>query len=105
MSNIIDLDRMIYIAGDNQVTFNKIQNFENIANPDEYKSSMHGDGTVPHQLGLLQIDNRSISTYYVEEKHDRLPSNTWLTDKTRFVLQAALREPGLELEIGSMRGG
>ncbi len=75
MSDIIDFDRMIYIAGDNQVTLSRIENFEKLNDINEYKATIHGDGTVPHQLALLRTDNRQISAYYVEEKHDRLPSH------------------------------
>ncbi|MER3478888.1 MAG: hypothetical protein C4287_23525 [Leptolyngbya sp. ERB_1_2] len=59
-------------------------------------------GSTPY----LDAQQRQAVTDWLQQKNNwNLSELTWLTDKTRFVLQAALREPGLELEIGSMRGG
>lgn len=65
-------ERMVYVAGSNQPTFSGIKNFSRLDLTGSYDVTMNGDGTVPHELGLLE----TVKTYYVDEEHGNLPSNT-----------------------------
>ncbi len=68
-SRAVDQQRMIYIAGCNQETIGGIR----ISSPGEfeYTTTLAGDGSVPHALGLLP----DVPTYYVEEGHSELAKN------------------------------
>lgn len=73
---MIDPDRMLYIAGYNQPTYSGIRDRDKLRSMDGYEVTRRGDGTVPHQLGLLQApDGRPVPTFYIEEEHSLLPGN------------------------------
>lgn len=70
LRQVIDSERMIYIAGYNQPTFNGIPS-KRAAARDAYTVTREGDGRVPHQLGFL----RGVTNYFVDEGHGDLPGN------------------------------
>ncbi len=80
LDEVIDPDRMIYVAGCNQMTTSRVT-----VEPDRsfrYDVSLDGDGTVPHALGLLD----GVSTYYVEDTHGNLPKNPRVLDSIHELL-------------------
>lgn len=84
LSDAIDPDRMIYIAGCNKPTANRLadpqafwqSDFVGASNTALYGFTADGDGTVPHQLGF-QKQGRQLfkDVYFVEEEHGSLPLN------------------------------
>jgi pimeloyl-ACP methyl ester carboxylesterase len=76
LSGVADPARMLYIAGDNQATYNGIRDWSMLRSTDGYEVTRRGDGTVPHNLGLLHApDGTPIPTFYIEEEHGALPGN------------------------------
>ncbi len=67
----IDVNRMAYVAGYNRVTPAAIRDVTQLASDNGYILSKRGDGTVPHDLGLLA----GVRTFYVDEEHMKLPAN------------------------------
>jgi pimeloyl-ACP methyl ester carboxylesterase len=67
----IDPARMVSVAGYNRVTPAAIKDPTQLANDNGYILSKRGDGTVPHDLGLLP----GVRTFYVDEEHMKLPAN------------------------------
>lgn len=91
MREIADPSRMIYIAGDNQITLNGVQDLNRLQDTHAYTATLQGDGTVSHELGLLQTsDRQNIPTYYVEEKHDQLPSNSQILGSLDELLETGI---------------
>jgi pimeloyl-ACP methyl ester carboxylesterase len=76
LRDVIDAERMIYIAGSDQPTFNDINDFNKLGSLDSYNVTRKGDGRVPHELGLLD----GVQTYYVREEHGNLSSNADILD-------------------------
>lgn len=74
LANVIDPDRMRYIAGYNQATICGMK----IVGPGDfnYLTTLDGDGRVPHTLGLLP----GVPTYYADEAHGNLPKNDKVID-------------------------
>jgi pimeloyl-ACP methyl ester carboxylesterase len=68
---VVDPSRMLYLAGYNRSTPNKIADYEKLASDAGYRFSLHGDGTVPHNLGLLD----GVKTYFADCDHQSLPAN------------------------------
>jgi pimeloyl-ACP methyl ester carboxylesterase len=75
----IDAARMFYIAGVGSET--PLGLTRNNGNYD-YTFTMKGDGTVPHETGLLT----GVPTYYVEEAHADLPNNELVLQATKEIL-------------------
>ena len=71
IANVIDVDRMVYVAGYNRRTAADIQDATLLGADEGYFFSRKGDGTVPHNLGLLP----GVKTFYVDEEHSKLPTN------------------------------
>ena len=71
IANTIDPVRMVYVAGYNRPTLAGLQDATQLAVDAGYFFSRKGDGTVPHNLGLLQ----GVRTFYVDEEHMNLPGN------------------------------
>ena len=71
IENIIDVVRMVYVAGYNRRTAADIQDATLLGADEGYFFSRKGDGTVPHNLGLLP----DVKTFYVDEEHSKLPTN------------------------------
>lgn len=67
----VDAERMVYVAGYGQPTFSGIQDFSRLDDLGAYDVTTKGDGTVPHELGLLE----GVKTYYIDEEHGNLASN------------------------------
>jgi Lysophospholipase len=94
LEDVVDAERMIYIAGYNQPTFSNILDWKKLDKIDGYDVTMKGDGRVPHELGLLKTPGgKEIKTFYIEEQHADLVLN----DK----VLASLDEL---LETGSTKG-
>lgn len=70
LAKIIDTERMIYIAGYDQLTFCGLKK-KQPASEEAYLVTMDGDGRVPHELGEL----RGVTTHYIKEGHGDLPGN------------------------------
>ncbi len=68
---VVDPRRMVYLAGYNCSTPNEIADYEKLAADAGYRFSLHGDGTVPHNLGLLD----GVKTYFTDCDHQSLPAN------------------------------
>ncbi|MGB9179147.1 MAG: CHAT domain-containing protein [Pyrinomonadaceae bacterium] len=79
LSDEIDVDeqrrRMIYVAGDGQPTFSNINKWEKLEEIDSYDITLAGDGRVPHALGLMKRDGKSVPAYFIQENHGNLSSN------------------------------
>ena len=71
LQDVVDPERMLYVAGRDQATFSGINDFDHLDRLEAYDVTARGDGTVPHELGLLE----DVETYYVEEEHGNLTSN------------------------------
>lgn len=71
LQNVIDPQRMIYIAGYNQQTICDIEDVTKSDTPEAYLFTLNGDGRVTHEMGRLE----GVTTYYVDENHGDLPLN------------------------------
>ncbi|MGH3087715.1 MAG: CHAT domain-containing protein, partial [Rubrobacteraceae bacterium] len=71
LREIVDAERMFYVAGYDRPTFYGIEDFSRLDDLDAYDVTLKGDGTVPHELGLLD----DVKTYYVDEEHGNLAIN------------------------------
>src|ERR1043165_4159877 len=86
LSDAIDAKRMVYGAGFGQPTFNNIKldaggvNFLPLDNVDSYEMTLDGDGRVPHSLGLLKSNRKSVETYFIREEHGKLSSNSQILE-------------------------
>ncbi len=89
LESAIDKDRMIYIAGFNQLTFSGLKNNDDFLSRfgrkarKGYEVTLEGDGSVTHELGLLD----GIKTFYVEEKHSKLPQHDRVMGSMNELLQ------------------
>ncbi|HEV7734885.1 MAG TPA: CHAT domain-containing protein [Candidatus Binatia bacterium] len=76
LQNVVDPDRMIYVAGCNQLTLAGLRDPSKFRDEGAYLWTRDGDGRVTHDLGLLRTANgRDVPTYYVEAEHGSLPMN------------------------------
>jgi pimeloyl-ACP methyl ester carboxylesterase len=76
LSDVIDGDRMIYVAGYDQPTPSNIKDWKKLDSPDGYEVTVDGDGRVPHQLGLLKRNGSLVvPTFYIRENHGNLSSS------------------------------
>jgi hypothetical protein len=66
---------MIYVAGYGRPTINNISDFAQLDSLDAYETTaIGGDGTVPHELGVLRTaDGETVKTYFVDASHTSLP--------------------------------
>jgi hypothetical protein len=71
LAEVVDPERMLYIAGANKPTVGGLKSLERMDSEDAYTSTWAGDGTVPHALGLLD----GVPTWYVQEEHATLTRN------------------------------
>lgn len=72
IAGVVDDKRMVYVAGYNRRTAADIQDATLLGADEGYFFSRKGDGTVPHNLGLL---DGGVKTFYVDEEHSKLPTN------------------------------
>jgi hypothetical protein len=87
LADVIDPERMIYIAGYNQLTYSNITDMNRINSKAAYETTMMGDGRVPHELGLLKKDRTQVKTYYIDEVHGNLPVNEIVLDSLEELLE------------------
>ncbi len=105
LSDVVDVERMIYIAGANQPTYSNIKNFQKLSSTESYEVTLAGDGRVPHQLGRLATSSGQVVTYYVEENHGALPANGGILDALQELLQTgSTRAAGLLDKPPAKRG-
>jgi len=82
LRDVIDEQRMTYIAGFNQQTFCGVRD-NRVRDAGAYERTRAGDGRVPHTLGLLD----GVTTYYVDEVHGKLPGNDVVIEATLEMLR------------------
>jgi pimeloyl-ACP methyl ester carboxylesterase len=82
IAKVVDPERMVYIAGYNRPTPAAIKNPASLASDDGYVLSKKGDGTVPHDLGLID----GVTTFFVDEEHLKLPANVGVQDALTEIL-------------------
>lgn len=88
LSDVIDLDRMIYVAGCNQITYSNIADWSKLDSRDGYETTLKGDGRVSHQLGFLKTpDGKQVKTYYIETSHGDLSMNEIVLDSLEDLLK------------------
>jgi pimeloyl-ACP methyl ester carboxylesterase len=68
LANVVDPERMIYVAGYNKPTYHGLTRADQPRSASAYTVTRAGDGRVPHVLGLLQ----GVPTWYVESGHAAL---------------------------------
>lgn len=71
LKGVIDKQRMLYVAGADQPTYDGISDMRKIDDLAAYQATRRGDGSVSHRLGLL----RDVVTYFVRSEHSALTSN------------------------------
>ncbi len=65
LANVVDPQRMIYVAGYNRPTIGGLTSADQLRSPEAYTVTLAGDGRVPHSLGLME----GVPTWYVEAAH------------------------------------
>jgi hypothetical protein len=76
LSDVIDTQRMIYVAGYDYPTFSNIKSWKRLDSLDSYEMTLDGDGRVTHELGLLKRkDGPPVRTYFIKEEHGNLSSS------------------------------
>jgi pimeloyl-ACP methyl ester carboxylesterase len=81
LRNVVDPERMHYIAGFNQPTFDGLKK-ERADLADAYTVTREGDGRVPHALGFL----KGVPNYFVDDGHGALPENAGVLAATEELL-------------------
>lgn len=106
LRSVIDPDRMVYVAGYNKPTYCGIKNWAQLRSMDGYEVTRRGDGTVPHQLGLLQTaDGHPVPTFYIEEEHGALPGNQKVIAALDQILQTGTTAALSQQIPSAIRGG
>jgi pimeloyl-ACP methyl ester carboxylesterase len=82
LEDVIDPQRLLYVAGVNRETPAKIR--IEAAGRFSYRQTLDGDGRVPHELGLLD----GVATYWVDEEHGDLAKNGQVLDAITELLQS-----------------
>jgi pimeloyl-ACP methyl ester carboxylesterase len=109
-SDVVDDERMIYIAGYNRKTPGNILNMSRLDSADSYDVTKLGDGRVTHKLGIPQksAGQPIRHVYYIEETHSDLLKNRTVielmdglishgvTDKLKTIMPSDVR--GVETE-------
>ncbi len=86
--NVVDPERMRYIAGYNRLTYSNITDMNGINSKAAYETTLMGDGRVPHELGLLKTkDGTQVKTYYIDEVHGDLPVNEIVLDSLEDLIE------------------
>jgi len=86
LAEVVDGERMVYIAGYNQPTKDGVTDWNRLDDPDGYSDTLDGDGTVPHILGFLKSGTAQIPTFFVECEHGALPNHPDVIGGTQQVL-------------------
>ncbi|HYJ87439.1 MAG TPA: hypothetical protein VEW46_15360, partial [Pyrinomonadaceae bacterium] len=78
LSDTVDFDRMIYVAGYDQPTFSGVRDWKKLHKTEGYVLTQDGDGRVPHALGMLWSSNKKqqVKTYYIKDDHGNLSTNS-----------------------------
>ncbi len=71
LSDVIDGERMVYVAGSGQPTLAGLSNASRLRDPAAYLGTNQGDGSVSHALGLL----KGVRAYFIEAEHSALTSD------------------------------
>jgi hypothetical protein len=71
LGEVIDGDRMVYVAGSSQPTLAGLSDPSRLRDPTAYLGTTQGDGSVSHALGLL----KGVRAYFIEEEHSALTGN------------------------------
>ena len=71
LSDVIDGERMVYVAGSGQPTLAGLSDPSRLRDPAAYLGTNEGDGSVSHALGLL----KGVAHYFIEEEHSALASD------------------------------
>ena len=104
LSDVVDEDRMIYVAGYGQPTFSNIRDFKKIGSIEAYDVTLDGDGRVPHALGLLRRNGRQVGpVYYIKEEHGNLSSNSKILSTLTELLETG-KTNLLEKQLPASRG-
>jgi pimeloyl-ACP methyl ester carboxylesterase len=104
LSDVVDEERMVYVAGYGQPTFNNIRDFKKIGSVEAYDVTLDGDGRVPHALGLLRKNGRQVGpVYYIKEEHGNLSSNAKILDALSELLETG-KTNRLETQLPERRG-
>lgn len=73
---VVDVERMIYIAGSSFDTAHDVGDWGRLDNLDGYQHTPAGDETVPHRLGLLEDSSgKRVRTWYAAVQHGELANN------------------------------
>jgi pimeloyl-ACP methyl ester carboxylesterase len=74
LEDVVEPQRMIYVAGYGRRTINGISNFAALDSLEAYDTTeTEGDGTVPHELGFLRTpEGETVTTYFVDASHTNL---------------------------------
>jgi CHAT domain-containing protein/pimeloyl-ACP methyl ester carboxylesterase len=76
LADSVESERMIYVAGCNQLTVVDMIDISRPDSEDAYVKSLAGDGTVPHLLGFLKDkDGKRTPTFFAEVEHGNLPAD------------------------------
>jgi pimeloyl-ACP methyl ester carboxylesterase len=76
LRDVVDDERMIYIAGFNRLTLSDLRDLRQVASPGAYDVTLLGDGRVTHQLGIPTKGGGQLKTvYFIDEDHGELPRN------------------------------
>jgi pimeloyl-ACP methyl ester carboxylesterase len=108
LSDCVDEERMIYVAGYGQPTFSGIRDWKQINSLDGYSVTTDGDGRVPHALGLLRRGGKAEGklvgpVYYIKEEHGNLSTNSKILGALTELLETG-RTNRLETELPATRG-
>lgn len=87
LADVVDRERMHYIAGFDEVTKSGIADWSKLDSPSGYVDTLDGDGSVPHNLGFLEENGQRIPTYFVRVKHGALPNHPDVIEATQQILE------------------
>ncbi len=90
IAGVTDPSRLVYVAGYNQRTPNRISDWKELHSADGYDYTLLGDGTVPHNLGLID----GVPTFFHPEEHQKLPNNREVRRAMTSILETGSPQPG-----------
>ncbi len=96
LRSAVDPKTMVNVVGYNRPTPCGIRDVTRLAYGDGFLLSKRGDGTVPHDLGLID----GVATFYVDEEHMNLPAN----QRVQNALTELLETGTLQNEANLYRG-
>lgn len=84
LSDVVDPERMVYVAGANQPTFAGVKDITRLASLKGYDVTLDGDGRVTHALGMLA---GAVPAYFVEASHGELSADERVVEALRDLLE------------------